>query len=276
MKKIVALFALSFAVACSPSANQIVTEFETAINTKNSEQLTALFADSIKVTANGKTTEGKDAVKKMFEELFTMGIKSELVGQPTLEGTKLTWMSKSTSMGMEKLGLTSLEAKNEGMLENGKFTSFTWELTPEAMTKYTAAMAEMNKKLAMDLNKMWNEKNLDGFLAMFGETATVTSTMATWTGLAQLKEGFTAWSAQNTTWTPGEFMVEGDKIVWTSKVANDEFKNLKLDMLEAKNELVLENGKVKSFSTMLTAEASKKLQEASATAQATPAKKGKK
>lgn len=275
MKKLVV--ALLFAVGCAPSPKEVVTKLDAALATKNVEQATLLLADDVKITTEGKTVVGKDEAKKVIEGWLAANAKVTLVGEHVVEGNKIAWTEKLSIDDFTKLGLESLEAKNEAVIEAGLIKSLTMDLTPEANEKLQAAIAETHKKVAVELDKLLNAKNVDGVVALFHNDAVVSSLQSTWTGTAQLKEGLTALVAKNLVVTPAEYQVAGNKVTWLSKVASDDLTALKLEGLETKNELVIENGKVKSLTTVYTAEASQKLQEATATASAAPvAKKGKK
>jgi len=272
MKKTFAIVLGSlFLGACGPSPVQVVTEMEAAYNAKNLDGVVATLADTATLKTGTMTVAGKDKIKAALTGMLAQNTHAELMGEYKAEGETVSWHSKVTNDDYAKLGLSTLEAESVATVHDGKVQSFTWNLTPESTAKITTAQSNMLKKTVDQFHAALNGKNVDAALALVADDAVFTLDKP-YIGKEQVKAWLTETVAMNTQVQTGDRTVENGKVVFTTKLTNDEFKKANLGMLDGKGEVVVLNGKLKSLTHTWTAESQKKLAALTATAAAAPVK----
>lgn len=111
-----------------------------------------------------------------------------------------------------------------------------------------------------------NEGNVEGALALFADDAVLTTQQGQLVGKEQIRTWLERVVAQNSRVEPVNRQVNGAKVTWQSNFFRKDIATLSNEPLAANAEAVVEAGKIKSFSSILTDEAQAKL----ATAQPAP------
>lgn len=116
-----------------------------------------------------------------------------------------------------------------------------------------------------------NEGNVDGALALFADDAVLTTQQGELVGKEQIRTWLERVVAQNSRVEPLNRQVAGDKVTWQSNFFRKDIASLSNEPLAANAEAVVQAGKIKSFSSILTPEAQAKLAAAQPAAEATAA-----
>lgn len=104
-----------------------------------------------------------------------------------------------------------------------------------------------------------NEGNVDGALVLFSDDAVLTTQQGQLVGKEQIRTWLERVVAQNSRVEPVNRQVNGDKVTWQSNFFRKDIASLANEPLAAKAEAVVQEGKIKSFSSILTDEAQTKL-----------------
>jgi LPXTG-motif cell wall-anchored protein len=104
-----------------------------------------------------------------------------------------------------------------------------------------------------------NEGNVDGALALFADDAVLTTQQGQLVGKEQIWTWLERVVAQNSRVEPVNRQVNGAKVTWQSNFFRKDIATLSNEPLAANAEAVVEAGKIKSFSSILTDEAQAKL-----------------
>jgi LPXTG-motif cell wall-anchored protein len=104
-----------------------------------------------------------------------------------------------------------------------------------------------------------NEGNVDGALALFADDAVLTTQQGQLVGKEQIWTWLERVVAQNSRVEPVNRQVNGAKVTWQSNFFRKDIATLSNEPLAANAEAVVEVGKIKSFSSILTDEAQAKL-----------------
>lgn len=104
-----------------------------------------------------------------------------------------------------------------------------------------------------------NEGNVDGALALFTDDAILTTQQGQLVGKEQIRTWLERVVAQNSRIEPVNRQVNGDRVTWQSNFFRKDIPTLSNEPLAANAEAVVQAGKIKSFSSILTDEAQAKL-----------------
>jgi hypothetical protein len=104
-----------------------------------------------------------------------------------------------------------------------------------------------------------NEGNVDGALALFADDAILTTQQGELVGKEQIRTWLERVVAQNSRVEPVNRQVSGDTVTWQSNFFRKDIATLSNEPLAANAEAVVQAGKIKSFSSILTDEAQAKL-----------------
>lgn len=104
-----------------------------------------------------------------------------------------------------------------------------------------------------------NAGNVEGALALFADDAVLTTQQGQLVGKEQIRTWLERVVAQNSRVEPVNRQVNGDKVTWQSNFFRKDIASLSNEPLAANAEAVVQAGKIKSFSSILTDEAQAKL-----------------
>ncbi len=104
-----------------------------------------------------------------------------------------------------------------------------------------------------------NEGNVEGALALFADDAILTTQQGQLVGKEQIRTWLERVVAQNSRVEPVNRQVSGDRVTWQSNFFRKDIATLSNEPLAANAEAVVQAGKIKSFSSILTDEAQAKL-----------------
>jgi hypothetical protein len=116
-----------------------------------------------------------------------------------------------------------------------------------------------------------NAGNVEATLALFAPDAVVRTQNQTYTGTAQLRSLFMELVAQNINFDSGDHRVSGDTETHTATVSRDDWRRLGLAWLDATASVVVQGGKIRSFTVTYSPDSTARLQQAQARAQPSPA-----
>jgi hypothetical protein len=117
-----------------------------------------------------------------------------------------------------------------------------------------------------------NEKNVAGALDLFTDDAVLTTRQGQFVGKEQIRTWLERLVAQNERIEVAGRQVDGGKVTWQNQFFRADLPGLSNEPLDAQAEAVVEAGKIKTFSSMLTDESQAKLDAAlAAQPVATPA-----
>jgi LPXTG-motif cell wall-anchored protein len=116
-----------------------------------------------------------------------------------------------------------------------------------------------------------NAGNVEATLALFADDAVVRTQSATYTGRQQLRGLFTELVGDHFQFESSNSRVVGDTETHAAKVSRDAWRRLGIAPLDATAEVVVQSGKIRSFTVTYTPESLARLQAAQARAAAPPA-----
>jgi len=116
-----------------------------------------------------------------------------------------------------------------------------------------------------------NAGDVAGALALFADDAVLTTQQGQLVGKEQIRTWLERVVAQNSRVEPVNRQVDGDKVTWQSNFFRKDIASLSNEPLEANAEAIVQEGKIKSFSSILTDEAQAKLEAAQPAQDATAA-----
>ena len=115
-----------------------------------------------------------------------------------------------------------------------------------------------------------NAGNVEATLALFADNAVIKTQTGTFTGTERIRGLLGQLVAQHFQFVSSNRQVNGNTETHTAKVSRDDWRKIGLAPLDATAEVVVENGKITSFTVAYTAESLATLQAALAKAQALP------
>ncbi|MGE5601792.1 MAG: nuclear transport factor 2 family protein [Nitrososphaerales archaeon] len=112
--------------------------------------------------------QGKKAITDRWN--FLAGSKDHMdLSNVKVDGNTVTWKVALTGDYFTGLGLDPLQAELVGIVEDGKFKGYVWNMSKESMARLAAAEAlAANKEAARNWMKAWeagDQKAMDGLLA---------------------------------------------------------------------------------------------------------------
>jgi len=133
-----------FAQAMTPE--EVVMAMIEAEKAGDVEAAIALFADDAVYSVvppspdmPGPTIVGKNAIRAYWEAIAAKNedISREITG---VEGNTVTTLVRYVDDDLRSLGLESIEATEEYVIQDGKITVYTWTMTDESLAELMAAM----------------------------------------------------------------------------------------------------------------------------------------
>jgi len=244
----------------------VIVAFHAAYNAHDMDATLALFADDAVMNFPGQPPPNVLTGKEQIRTAFSLGDFAYNVHQVLLVeslkvvGGKVTWSAKGSADFLQKLGIASLDAMGEAVIQEGKIKSFTAIFPPESLAKLNAAT------LITALQEGANaHKDIDAMVNFFTDDAVVTFAGQPPPNVTTGKEEIRAWQQMEFAWNSHikceNLKVAGDKVTWTLKYSSDPL--LKLDvvppLLESTVEAVIQEGKFKSFTVTFNQESLAKL-----------------
>jgi hypothetical protein len=119
----------------------VVNALIAAENAHDADAATALFAEDGVAKLAVETRTGHEQIRAWQQSLADGDFHVELAGEPQIEGNKVTYHNKVDLKMFKNLGLGTVEAVSEAVIEGGKIKHYTFALTPEYGAKLREAMA---------------------------------------------------------------------------------------------------------------------------------------
>ncbi|MHB8626792.1 MAG: hypothetical protein ACYDBJ_12130 [Aggregatilineales bacterium] len=254
--------------------------FQTALNSGDANGASIDFADDavVSATTSKSTFSGKQAIGAWLQylvsqhALFPMS-NIQAVGEVVLESSPLTldvWT---------QLGVGPLDNIAQAVVRSGKIESLVISLTPDAQTKFDAALAKLPAADAPSIIgaviDLINAKKMDAALALFSDSAVVTTVPPSpgQSGVYSGKKAIQGWlqglAAQNIHIEHGLALATGaDSALSFDRLSGDPFKHLGLDALDQVAQVVVQNSQIKSLTTSFTSASLAKLMAAASSAPA--------
>jgi hypothetical protein len=114
-------------VACAASSQPmdpaaVMDAYTAAINAGDVEKALSFVADDAVYTRPAGQFKGKAEVRKFVQDLVTRKTKVELVGTRTVQGERVTWVSRVTQIDPQNPSAppTTITNNSESIVRNGK------------------------------------------------------------------------------------------------------------------------------------------------------------
>lgn len=210
----------------------------------------------------GGVWTGKEQIRGYLEFIRTQAPVRERVGNVQMVGDKYVFTVKITVNDFRKWGVGAVEHTNEVVLQEGKIKSLTSIMAPAERDRVRAAAQRFQATdpvAVADAFHAAQKNNAAAGLALLADDAVVrvvppppNTPNGTWTGKEQLRQYMEFSVVQDTTIERiGSAQVEGDKATITVMVLVNDFRQWGLSAVEHSVEVVVQNGKIKSYTTTM-------------------------
>ena len=109
--------------------------------------------------------------------------------------------------------------------------------------------------------------NVEAAVATWADDAVFINPNGTFKGKEQIRQVITADVAAHIRIEGSNYQVLGDKVTYDFKQSNDRFRKLGIDFIMGSGEAIIQDGKIKSLTSTLSAESKARIQAAQAAAQ---------
>ena len=204
-----------------------------------------LFADDAVVTLPTGQMTTIDAIRGWQQELADGNFRIEPEGR-FVSGNTVSWTGDISLDRFRVLGIASLGGLWKLVIDNGKVKTFDFTFTPDALTKLQAG-ATADALIAAEA-----AHDVDAAVGSFADDAVVTLP----TGVMNTTDAIRGWQQEL---ADGHFRIEpegrhvvGNTVSWTGEIALDRFREMGIPSLGGTWDLVIDGGKVRSFTFNFT------------------------
>lgn len=119
----------------------VVQAFEAALRASNADGAAALFTDDAVITTQTATYTGKAQIRPYLQGLVAQHFHFTRVGSRQVTGAHERHTSRVAYDGLKQLGLTTLTATSDVVVQGGKISAFRVAFTPASLQRLQAAQA---------------------------------------------------------------------------------------------------------------------------------------
>jgi len=249
--------------------SSVVSAFESALNAGDVEAAFTLFAVDAQVTfVPDETYTGAEEIHAWLEQLIAYHFEIEYEfleeGDEVLSARTTSWSDFS-----RQLGVAPLVSNEVYTVQDGKIKDLTITLTEESDAKLQAALASLPSSVVMAFSEAVNASELDTVMSLYADNLNFEFNPILLPGFPNAvgsKGDVQVWweklLADNLKRDIEITSEMGNTVTTNCMISSDYLSSLGITSTDISEEFVVEDGKIKSHMTSMSAPSLNKLQEA--------------